>query len=276
MQNLTFHRMFAIIRNERSIGHFEYKEDIFMIWGFFSAAHVVSLVCGAAIIVGLYFVLRGKSDRVKTLVLAILSFSGIAAILFNLLTWGSPLEYLPLHLCSLNAMVLPIAVLSKNKTLNNLLLLWSIGALFALIINVSVADALIFSPVFCFYYFPHVLELGIPILMFLLKLVKKDVKCIGSTMLITVASYTVIHFINLWINAYTASHNILNRAGSVIEVNYMFSIAPSNPLLDLFYKIIPHSYWYMYLSFAVVAVYLLAVYSTDIVALIRKGKKVGD
>ena len=244
-----------------------------MIWGFFSAAHIASLVLGAGMIVGLYFLLRNRSDLVKTVVLAVLSFSGIAAIIFNLVTWGSPLEYLPLHLCSLNAMVLPIAVLTRNKTLNNLLLLWSIGALFALLINVSVAETLLFSPVFCFYYFPHVLELGIPILMFLLKLVKKDVKCIGSTMVITVVSYTLIHFLNLFINAYAAENNLLDSAGEVIRVNYMFSLRPENPLLDLFYKLIPHPYWYMYLSFAVIAVYLLAVYSGDIVRAIRKRKK---
>ena len=244
-----------------------------MIWGFFSAAHIASLVLGAGMIVGLYFLLRNKSNLVKTVVLAVLSFSGIAAIIFNLVTWGSPLEYLPLHLCSLNAMVLPIAVLTRNKTLNNLLLLWSIGALFALLINVSVAETLLFGPVFCFYYFPHVLELGIPILMFLLKLVKKDVKCIGSTMVITVVSYTLIHFLNLFINAYAAENNLLDSAGEVIRVNYMFSLRPENPLLDLFYKLIPHPYWYMYLSFAVIAVYLLAVYSGDIVRAIRKRKK---
>ena len=40
----------------------------------------------------------------------------------------------------------------------------------------------------------HVLDFGIPVLMFLLKLVKKDVKCIATTLGITVTSYTAIHF----------------------------------------------------------------------------------
>ena len=241
-----------------------------MTWGFFSAAHIISLVCGVIIIAALYFTLKGGSDRMKVTVLFILSFSGIAAIIYNLVSWNSPLEYLPFHLCSLNAMVLPIAVITRNKTLNNLLLLWSLGALFALIMNNSVAEAKIFSPVFCFFYFPHVLELGIPILMFLLKLVKKDVKCIASTLGITAASYTVIHFINLWVNNYTASHNILNSASSIVKVNYMYSLYPENVLLELFYNIIPHQYWYMYLSFAVIAVYLVIIYFNDIIKLIRK------
>ena len=169
-------------------------------------------------------------------------------------------------------MVLPFAVFSRNKTLNNLLLLWSLGALVALVVNTSVAAAEICSWTFVFYYFPHVLEFGIPILMFLLKLVKKDVKCIATTLGITMVSYTVIHFINLWINSYAAANNVLDWAGNVIKVNYMYSIYPDNPLLALFYQIIPHAYWYMYLVVVVIAVYLVFVYLNDIIKLI-KGKK---
>ena len=244
-----------------------------MTWGFFSIAHIASLVLAVALIVALYFILRKVNDTIKTIVLGILSFSGIAAIIFNLVVWDSPLEYLPFHLCSLNAMVLPIAVFSKNKTLNNLLLLWSLGALVALFINTSVAEAEICSWTFAFYYFPHVLEFGIPVLMFLFKLVKKDVKCIITTLGITIASYTVIHFINLWINSYTAANNIVDWAGNVIEVNYMYSIKPDNPVLALFYQILPYEYWYMYLAVVVVAVYLVCVYLPDIIKLIKAKKK---
>ena len=245
-----------------------------MTWGFFSAAHIVSLVLAVGIIVTLYFLLRKATAAVKIAVLGILSFAGIGAIIFNLVTWNSPLEYLPFHLCSLNAMVLPFAVFSKNKTLNNLLLLWSLGALVALIVNTAVSEAEILSWTFVFYYFPHVLEFGIPILMFRLKLVNKDVKCIASTLGITIAAYTLIHFINLWINSYAAANNILDWAGNVIQVNYMYSITPENPLLALFYQIIPHGYWYMYLVVVVVAVYLVCVYLKDIIQRLKGKKKV--
>ena len=240
-----------------------------MVWGFLTPAHIISLVAGVGIIIGMYFALRNLSEKAKIIILGILSFSGIAAIIFNLLMWNSPLEYLPLHLCSLNALVLPIAVFTRNKTLNNLLLLWSFWALFSLLVNVSVADAKIFDPVFCFFYFPHVLELGIPILMFVLKLVKKDVKCIVSTIVITFSTYTLIHFINLWINNYTATNNILDWSGNVIKVNYMFSITPENPLLALFYSIIPFEYWYMYLAVIPIAIYLGFVYLKDIIKLVH-------
>lgn len=244
-----------------------------MTWGFLSSAHIISLILAVGIITLLYFILKNKSDRVKTIVLGILSFSGIAAILYNLVAWNSPLEYLPLHLCSLNAMVLPFAVFTRKKVLNNLLLLWSIGALFALIINVSVSEAEILSWTFVFYYFPHVFELGIPILMFLLKLDKKDVKCIISTVVITMTVYTLIHFVNLWINSYAIKNNIVDLAGNVIKVNYMYSIYPDNPLLNLFYSIIPYQYWYMYLTMVVIVIYLGIVYLKDILKLIKAKKQ---
>ena len=244
-----------------------------MTWGFLSSAHIISLILAVGIITLLYFILKNKSDRVKTIVLGILSFSGIAAIIYNLVAWNSPLEYLPLHLCSLNAMVLPFAVFTRKKVLNNLLLLWSIGALFALIINVSVSEAEILSWTFVFYYFPHVFELGIPILMFLLKLAKKDVKCIISTVVITMTVYTLIHFVNLWINSYAIKNNIVDLAGNVIKVNYMYSIYPDNPLLNLLYSIIPYQYWYMYLTMVVVVIYLGIVYLKDILKLIKAKKQ---
>ena len=240
-----------------------------MVWGTFTVQHIISLAAIILFAVSLYFILKRIPDGAKTAVLFAVSLFGAAAVVYDLVHWGQPLLYLPLHLCSLNAMALPIAVISKNKVLNNLLLLWSVGALFALVLNTSVSETEIFGWVFVFYFFPHVLELGIPILMFALGLVKKDARCIFSTVGITVSSYTVIHFINLFINSYARKNGILNSAGDILSVNYMFSIAPENPLLDLFYSIIPHSYWYMYLCFIIVIIYLLLVYARQITAMIK-------
>ena len=231
-----------------------------MKWGTFGAVHIASLLLAAVMVAALYFVLKNKSQKVQTATLGVLSFSGIAAIVYNLLMWGRPLEYLPLHLCSVNALLLPIAVLTRNKTVSNLLLVWSLGALAALVMNQSVAEAQVMDPVFCFFYFPHVLEIGIPILMFKLGLVKKDPKCIASTVGITMGVYTLIHFFNKALNA----AQLLDLNGEVIRVNYMYSIDPENPLLALFYKVIPYEYWYMYMIVPILVVYLLIVYAPQL------------
>lgn len=244
-----------------------------MVWGTFGTVHFLSLLLVAVMGAGLYFLLKKLSTRFQTIVLGILSLSGIAAILFNLLAWGSPLEYLPLHLCSLNALFLPITVFSRNKVLGNLLLLWSLGAFIALVLNYSVAQVEIFSAVFLFYYLPHALEFIIPILLVALGHIKLDHRCILTTLGITLAVFTLIHPINLLINSYCTANNLLNPAGQLVQVNYMFTITPDNPLLKLFYSVIPARYWYLYLCIPVIAIYLGAIYGIHSI-IASKQKKV--
>jgi hypothetical protein len=245
-----------------------------MEWGSYGPIHLLSLAFAAAAVIGLYFILKNRSMMVKTIVLGILSFSGIAAIIFNLVEWNSPLEYLPLHLCSINALLLPIVVFTRNKQLGNLPLVWCLGALAALVVNQAQANFVVFSATFNFYFFPHVLEFGIPILLFKLKLVELDYKCIGSTLLLTILIYTGIHLCNVGLNAYCEANQILNSAGEVIKVNYMYSMVPENPLLALFYQWVPYEYWYLYLIFPIVLVYLVIVYSGQILRAIKAKKKV--
>lgn len=243
-----------------------------LLWGeMFGPVHLATLLFGAGMIIALYFLLRRASAGVQTAVLGVLSFSGIAAIVFNLVVcsrWGqSPWEYLPLHLCSINAILLPIAVFSKNKVISNMLLLWSLGALCALLVNRP--DYNLMSDVFAFYYFPHVLEFGIPILLFKLGLVQKDAKCILSTLVLTLLIYCFVHLCNMVINALP----LTNAEGLPIVVNYMHSLLPEYSVLQIFWDIIPHRFFYMLAVFPIVAVYLLAVYSPQLFCALRKKNK---
>lgn len=241
-----------------------------MQWGSYGVVHIATLILAAVMIAALYFVLRKAKSKVQTIVLGILSFSGIGAILFNLLVWGSPLEYLPLHLCSINALLLPIVVFTRNKHLGNLLLVWCLGALAALVVNQGQAHYELNSWTFFFYYFPHVMEFGIPILLFRLKLVEKDPKCILSTIVLTMVIYSAVHLTNVALNAYLHANQIVDYAGTLIQVNYMYSIRPDIPLLQMFWNIIPHPYWYMYMVVPILAVYLSLVYLPQILGRFRK------
>lgn len=245
-----------------------------MKWGSFGVVHIATLVFAAALILGLYFALRKASRKVQIGVLGVLSFSGIAAIIFNLVTWGSPVEYLPLHLCSINAILLPIVVFTRNKTLGNLLLVWCLGALAALVVNFAQANFELNSWTFVFYYFPHVLEFGIPILLFTLGIIEKHPKYIFSTLAITMVIYTGVHLCNLGLNAWLEENNVLDYAGNLIQVNYMYSLVPENPLLVLFKQVIPYDYWYMYMIVPILVVYLSIVYLPQILRGRRKTAEV--
>lgn len=239
-------------------------------WGFFGPIHILTLILAVAMVWGLYKILKNKSRTFQTLVLGLLSLSGIAAIIFNLVTWDSPWEYLPLHLCSINAILLPIAVFRRSKTIGNMLLLWSLGSLAAIVVNNAQADFEIFSSTFFFYYFPHVLEFGIPILLIRLGLIEKDARCIFSTLGLTVLIYTLVHLCNLTLNAL----DLENQAGMDIAVNYMYSMVPENPVMMLCWKILPRRYWYLFLLFPMIALYLLAVYAPQILLTIRHRNRV--
>lgn len=237
-----------------------------MKWGSFSPLHIATLFIAALIVIGLYFLLKNRSERTQRAVLGCLSVSGIAAIVFNLVRWGSPLEYLPLHLCSINAILLPIAVLTCSKILGNLLLVWCLGALAALVVNSTMAGVDIFSDTFFFYYVPHVFEFGVPLLLFKLRLVEKDARCIGPTLGITMLIYSFVHLANKLVNWLCSEFEIADGSGEIIEVNYMFSLSPENPLLEEFYEILPMEYWYMYLAVPIVAVYLVIVYAPQLLS----------
>ncbi len=243
-----------------------------MTWGFFTVTHIISLALVGAFVVGMHFLLKRFSRRTQTAVLGSLSFLGIGAIIFNLVAWGSPLEELPLHLCAFNAMVLPLTVFTRNKTLGNLLLVWCLGALAALVLNNEKAGVSIFSWEFAVYYFPHVVEFGIPLLLVTLGHIKKDPKCILSTVLLTMAIYTLVHFCNLALNSFIQANQIRNPEGEIILANYMYSIAPNNPLAALFQKIIPYTYWHMYLVVPILVVYLLIVYAPELRAFFKNRK----
>ena len=227
-----------------------------MPWGTFTPQHIATLLLSVAVIVGLHFLLRKCSPKTQTATLFVLSFAGIAAILFNLLMWGFPLEYLPLHMCSINALLLPATVLSKNRVLGSLTLLWCLGAALAVIVNTGQAEFLIPSSTFFFFYIPHTLEIAVPVLLFTTGLIRFDFRTTPITVALTMGIYTLVHFANLALNRYVQANGILNYFGEIARINYMFSLSPEgNPLLELFWKAIPYPYWYMYGAVPLIVTY---------------------
>jgi uncharacterized membrane protein YwaF len=235
-------------------------EGFVMTWGTFTPTHLASLAS-----VGLFYVimewsLKRLPEKTQIWILGLLSLTGFAAGFYNLTTWGSPWEYLPLHLCSLNAMILPFAVFTRNKVLGNLLLLWSLGAAVALVLNGAVAACDIRSWTFFFYYTPHVMECIIPVLLFRLRLVKVRASCLWSTVGITMGAYTLIHWINVLLNDWFIRAQITNPSGEIVQVNYMYSLYPTDPVLGMCWNLLPVPYWYMFLAVPIIIVYLALIY----------------
>ncbi len=244
-----------------------------MQWGSFGLVHIITLLLAAGITVGTYYVLKLMSKRARLITMLALSSLGIVAIIYNLVAWGSPLEYLPLHMCSISAILLPIAVLTRNKYIGNLLLIWCLGSILALVFNQAQAEYELLSPAFFIYYIPHVFEFAVMLYLFKFGYVKKDYRCIPASIGLTVGIYTVVHFINLALNEYYIVHNVTDMYGNIVTSNYMFSMEPTTLIFDFFWSLIPYRYWYMYGAVLVLVVYLGAVYSPQIIRAIRSRKR---
>ncbi|MBE6586179.1 MAG: hypothetical protein E7645_06610 [Ruminococcaceae bacterium] len=247
-----------------------------MLWGSFGVVHLISLAVSAGMIFGLYFLLKILPEKVRYWSLFVLSLAGISAIVFNLWAWDSPLEYLPLHMCSITAILLPVVVLTKSKYIGNLLLVWCLGAILALVMNQAQANYEIPSATFFFYFIPHTLEFAVTIYLFKFGYVKKDYKCIPATVGLTVAIYTLVHWANVALNHYCEVNQIVDYAGNVLTFNYMFSMVPTTPIFELFWKMIPAPYWYMYVAIVIVVAYLLVLYLPQIIKETKQKKHITE
>ena len=220
------------------------EEKIF--WGSFTPVHIATLILAVLIPIGLHYALRGASERTQTVVLFIISLIGPFSLIYDIVLWGlptTPLQYLPLHICSYNALLTPILVLTKNKFLGNLLPLFSVGAAFALLFNSIQADYSLTTLVFLSYFLSHTLGTCLPFLMVSLGHVRISHKQILPCVLGTLGIYTVSYFLNKVIIHHL---EVTGLTEYIPNINYMFSIYPQgNPMLELFWSIIPYEYFYM-------------------------------
>lgn len=242
-------------------------------WGSYTPAHFVTLALFPLTVLALYFLLRRRRARTQKIVLTLCSLWGIAAIIYNLVSWGRPLEYLPLHLCSLTAILLPLAVLTEKPLFQNMLPLFGIGAAFAVICNQGAANFRITTWVFVFYYVPHLFECSVPIVLMLLRRFSPSPRYILPVMGTTFGIYTLVHFCNLAVNRLLLFQGVTDGSGKPATVNYMFSLAPEGiPPLEFFWRLIPHPYFYMLLAVPAAAGILLL---TDLPGMLarRRGKQ---
>ncbi len=228
-------------------------------WGTFTPFHIFTILVTLSAPFILYFALRKKSMMTQKITLFILSLSGTGAIIYNLLMWGSSLEYLPFHLCSINALLLPISIITSSRLLASTLPLFSIGAFAAIALNYAQGNYVILSWVFAVYFFPHMLEFAIPFVQLKLGLVKTGAKYIFPSVGMTFLFYTVAHFVNRVVNKVLDAQEKVDSLGEPVSVNYMYSLDPEGlPILSQLWDICPCEYFYMLLLLPLV----LLIYSS--------------
>lgn len=227
-----------------------------MLWGTFSNIHIGTLAFALIFIVILFNVLVDKSRKAQILTLFVISLVVAGLVIYNAVTSEDVINNLPLSLWSMSALLLPGAVLTRRKWCCNLLLLWPIESLLLLIFNYDMAGIEVVSSEFILYFFTHVLIFAIPLLLFWLKLVKREYKYMKRSLILTAIVYTGVHFFNV-------------ASGT----NYLYSVSPeSNEIFAFFRMILPFPYWYMYLIIPAFILYLGWWYLPELLDHRRKTK----
>ncbi len=242
-------------------------------WGHFTPFHIATLVFTLAMIPLLWLILRRFSEKVQRMVLLVLSLWGPAAIIYNLVCssiyegWAPPVSYLPLHLCSITAILVVVAIATDSQFLYNAMPLFAICAFLAVMFNDFQQDYEVFSLTFLFYYLSHSLEFAIPVVLFALGRVKPHPKYIATSVGFIFGLYTLVHFCNIWLN----SLELLDRSGEILTFNYMYSMtAEGNGALMFFWNLIPYPYFYLYSTLPLILIVHTAI---NIPWFVRRAKK---
>ncbi len=176
--------------------------------------------------------------------------------------WGE----LPLHLCNINMILIPIAVMTKSRPLMSFcFFLAPLGALMALLMpgNGFGGHSLLLPRMLGYYgtHFMIVIE-GLALATF--GLFRPRFRDLPKTVLAILAISVVIFGINM----------LLRWSGLHPKANYFYSVeTEGNPILEMFYKLIPYPFLYELPCILILAAYMLPVTFGFWIADRIKGKK---
>ena len=220
-----------------------------------------------ALLIAASLLLRGRSERTKRRVLVaacLVTFVGffiykyfisidadydlITANMGGFNWWGE----LPLHLCNVNMMLIPIAVLRRSRPLMSFcFFLAPLGALMALLMPGNGFDGYsLLLPRMLGYYGTHFMIIMEGLALAAFGLFRPRLKDIPRAILAALAITFVIFLIDLLLRA-TALHP---------KANYFFAMeTEGNPLLELFHRWIPLPFLYLMPSTLILGVYMFLV-----------------
>lgn len=223
------------------------------------------LIFGAAtlILIAASILLRKKSERTRALVLActcwvtLIGFAAYKYALsvdadFNVITaemggfnwWGE----LPLQLCNINLLLIPIAVLTKKRPLLGFcFFIGPIGALMAMVLPGNGFDGYsIFLPRMLGYYGTHLVVMYAALAVGTFGLYRPRMRDLPMTALTVFLIALAVFGFNI----------LLRTTGLHPKANYFFAVeTEGNALLELFYRLIPLPFLYLLPCIVILSVY---------------------
>ena len=233
----------------------------------FNTLFLIVFAAFLALLVIASLLLRGKSDKAKTTVLVaacLVTFVGYFIYKYmlsldadyNVITanmggfnwWGE----LPLQLCNINMILIPIAVLTNRRALMSFaFFVGPLGALMALVMPGTGFDGYsILLPRMLGYYGTHFMVIIEALALAVFGLYRPRFRDLPGTIAALVLISLAVFGFNM----------LLRTTGLHPKANYFFSVeTEGNPVLDLFYSRIPYPWLYELPSILILLPYMLLI-----------------
>ena len=247
----------------------------------FNTLFLIVFAAFLALLVIASLLLRGKSDKAKTTVLVaacLVTFVGYFIYKYmlsldadyNVITanmggfnwWGE----LPLQLCNINMMLIPIAVLRRSRPLMCFgFFVAPLGALMALVMPGNGFDGYsLLLPRMLGFYGTHFMIVIEAFAIVTLGLYRPRFRDIPMTLVTILVIALVIFGIDM----------LLRWSGLHPKANYFFAVeTEGNALLELFYKLLPYPFLYLLPCSLVLGAYMTVIISGFALAEHAKGRK---
>ncbi len=219
------------------------------------------------VLIGLTAALKDKSETTKKTVIVVTSILTLAWFIvykyylsidaeFNIVTaeiggfnwWGE----LPLHLCNINMLLIPIGVIFNIRSIRSVcFFVGPLGALMAIVMpGLGFSGFSILTPRMICYYGIHFMIIVEGLAIGTTGLYRPVFKDIPRTILTTVCLCFATFLVNV----------VLRLTGLHPDANYFFSVDPQgNPVLELLYNIIPVPFLYVLPCGIILGTYMLIV-----------------
>jgi len=230
-----------------------------MILEAFNLTHILTIIImPAGIFLALNYALKNRSDKIKrNILLIICCFNALLYLVYKIVQAQPSHDYnfdiflnLPLHFCNVNLILLPIAVLLKNKYL--MAYQFYFGTVLAALALVTIDPAFRGEPLLEFtcivYFYYHSMLAVLPVLLVKLKFFTPSFKVIWQPTLILIGLTFVIHCVNM----------ILRATGIAPEANYFFTYGLRGDFFtELFWSILPYEFFFLLPSLLTFAPYII-------------------
>ena len=224
-------------------------------------------ICFILILIIVSVLLRNKSESTKQMTLVIACICTMIGFVvykyylsldkeFNIITadmggfnwWGE----LPLQLCNINMLLIPIAVMTKNRALSCFsFFVGPLGAMMALMMpSAGFSGYSIFLPRMLGYYGTHFMIVIEGLALVTFGLFKPRLSDLPRAILTVIIIAFVVFLFNLF----------LRWTGLFPKANYFFSVeTEGNFLLEMFHKWIPVPFLYLLPSIVILGAYMLII-----------------